>query len=99
MAFDRAGVLNVLLDIHILATDGTDTDAVKAAIIARGPKTIGTTAVFEKLQAGVFDAAGVTDLVSFGLTTSPAGFTNENVVPDADTIVVIDSGDITVTID
>jgi uncharacterized phage protein gp47/JayE len=100
--FDRATQVPVYVAGELEVVDGADPVAVaaaaKLAIIAGGPSTVGERAVFEKIKATAFTVGGVTDVLAFAIGLAPAPVGTDNLEAAIDEILVIDSGDIDLTI-
>lgn len=96
--FDRATEKDVYVNVTVTSSAGTDTDAIKAAIIAAHGVNIEGDVIYNVLTASVLDVAGVDDWTVFQIdfTASPTGTSNLTV--DTDEIATIDSSNIAVVV-
>lgn len=77
VAFARAEVVPIYVEVEIVSEEGVSADDVKAALIAALPEIVGRDVIYHKLTAAVF-IDGVDDFVSLtiGIAPSPVGTSN-----------------------
>jgi uncharacterized phage protein gp47/JayE len=100
--FDRATQVPLYvvgeLEVVVGADPAAVTAAAKVAIVAGGPSGVGERAVFERIKSQAFTVGGVTDVLGFALGTAPAPSGTVNVEAAIDQILILDTGNITLTI-
>jgi uncharacterized phage protein gp47/JayE len=99
VTFDRAAVVQLYCEVTVTAPGGASVSAVKSAIQAKVPTTVGATLVFISAKAAALSVAGVTDVPTFKLDTiDPPANTSANLVPTATQIYLLDNSNIDVTV-
>lgn len=102
VAFDRATQVPLYIEGELEVAAGADeaavTAAAKLAIISGGPTDVGKRAVFERIKSRSFTVASVTDVLEFTLGTAPSPTGTDNIEAAVDQILIIDSGNISLTI-
>jgi uncharacterized phage protein gp47/JayE len=97
--FDRATVVPLYCEVTVTATGGADTAAIKAAIQAKVPTTIGSPLVFIAAKAAALAVTGVTDVPVFKLDIiDPPVNTSANLTPTNTEIYNLDTAEIAVTV-
>jgi uncharacterized phage protein gp47/JayE len=97
VAFDRATVVQVYVDVDIVSAVGVSIADVKAAVLAAMPTAVGGDVVYNRIAAAVFAVPGVDnfDFVEIGTAPAPSGTANISI--GSAQIAVLSSGNIVVT--
>jgi len=100
--FDRATQVPLFVTGELEVVVGADPVAVaaaaKLALIAGAPTEVGERAVFERIKSRAFTVGGVTDVLEFFIGLVDPGSGTVNIDAAIDEILVLDSGDIDLTI-
>jgi uncharacterized phage protein gp47/JayE len=96
VAFARAEVLDLYLEVNIVSATGVSADDVKAALVAAVANRVGADVVYHKLTAAVF-IDGVDDFTALALGTAPSPVGTSNIVVGTTQIAQLSEDNILVT--
>lgn len=95
--FERATPVPIYVSANISSTTGVAASAVKAAIQASMPTSVGGDVVYHKLAGAVALVDGVDDYVSFTIGTAPSPVGTSNIVISSTQIATLSDSNIVLT--